>query len=46
MTEERRNMHIITLDSETDFEGWRQAARALVRNDVRPADVTWKGRGR
>jgi uracil-DNA glycosylase len=38
-------MHIITLDSETDFEGWRQAARALVRNDVRPADVTWKVAG-
>jgi DNA polymerase len=38
-------MHIITLDSETDFEGWRRAARALVRNDVRPADVTWKVAG-
>src|SRR3977135_3422538 len=41
----RRPMHIITLDSETDFEGWRRAARALVRNDARPADVTWKVAG-
>jgi uracil-DNA glycosylase len=38
-------MHIITLDGETDFEGWRKAARALVLNDVRPADVTWKVEG-
>src|SRR5229473_2611591 len=38
-------MHIITLDSETDFEGWRKAARALVMNDVRPSDVTWKVEG-
>jgi len=38
-------MHIIPLDSETDFEGWRKAARALVMNDVRPSDVTWKVEG-
>jgi uracil-DNA glycosylase len=38
-------MHIITLDSETDFDGWRRAARALVLNDVRPTDVTWKVAG-
>ena len=24
----------ITLDSETDFDGWRKAARALALNDV------------
>src|SRR6185437_10183169 len=35
-------MHIITLDSETDFDGWRIAARNLVLNDVKPADVTWR----
>ena len=29
-------MHFITLDSETDFEGWRKAARALALNDVKP----------
>ena len=34
-------MHFITLDSETDFDGWRKAARALVLNDVKPSDVTW-----
>ena len=27
-------MHIVTLDSETDFDGWRKAARALALNDV------------
>ncbi|WOH68316.1 UdgX family uracil-DNA binding protein [Bradyrhizobium sp. BWA-3-5] len=35
-------MHDITLDSETDFDGWRKAARALVLNDVKPSDVTWR----
>ena len=39
-------MHIITLDSETDFDGWRKAARALALNDVKPSDVTWNVRGR
>jgi probable DNA metabolism protein len=34
-------MHFITLDSETDFAGWRKAARALALNNVAPADVTW-----
>jgi DNA polymerase len=38
-------MHHITLDSETDFEGWRSAARALALNDVAPADVTWTVQG-
>lgn len=38
-------MHFITLDSETDFDGWRSAARALAVNDVAPADVTWRVRG-
>ncbi|MCP4620181.1 MAG: UdgX family uracil-DNA binding protein [Bradyrhizobium sp.] len=35
-------MHLITLDHETDFDGWRRAARALVLNDVRPSEVTWE----
>jgi DNA polymerase len=39
------HMHIITLDSKTDFDGWRKAARALVLNDVKPSDVTWTVRG-
>lgn len=38
-------MHFITLDGETDFPGWRNAARALALNDVKPADVTWRVRG-
>jgi DNA polymerase len=38
-------MHLITLDSETDFEGWRKAARAFVLNGVAPADITWTVRG-
>src|SRR6478672_7376682 len=38
-------MHFIRLDRETDFEGWRRAARALALNDVPPADVTWTVEG-
>ena len=34
-------MHTITLARETDFDGWRKAARALALNDVKPSDVTW-----
>ncbi|WP_065753695.1 UdgX family uracil-DNA binding protein [Bradyrhizobium paxllaeri] len=35
-------MHHIILDSETDFDGWRKAARALALNDVKPSDVNWR----
>jgi DNA polymerase len=35
-------MHFISLNSETDFEGWRTAARALALNNVAPAEVTWR----
>ena len=38
-------MHFITLESETDFGGWRAAARALALSDVAPAEVTWTVRG-
>ena len=38
-------MHHITLDSETDFDGWRKAARALALNGVKPSDVTWNVAG-
>ncbi|MBI5130714.1 MAG: UdgX family uracil-DNA binding protein [Rhodopseudomonas palustris] len=34
-------MHYIRLDSDTDFDAWRKAARGLVLADVAPADVTW-----
>jgi uracil-DNA glycosylase len=37
-------MHPITLSSETDFAGWRQAARTLILNEVRPSEVRWKVR--
>jgi DNA polymerase len=38
-------MHFITLDSETDFDGWRTAARALVLQEIKPSDVTWTVQG-
>lgn len=31
----------IALANDTDFEGWREAARSLALNDIPPADVTW-----
>ncbi|MGY3446743.1 MULTISPECIES: UdgX family uracil-DNA binding protein [unclassified Bradyrhizobium] len=34
-------MRIIVLDNDTDFEGWRKAARRLATHDVQPAEVTW-----
>jgi DNA polymerase len=34
-------MHTIVLESNTDFGGWRKAARRLVLNDIAPGDVTW-----
>ena len=38
-------MHLITLDSENDFDGWRKAARALALNQTPPSEVTWTVRG-
>ena len=38
-------MHFITLEHETDFDGWRNAARRLALADVSPPDVTWHVRG-
>ncbi|MEH2568426.1 putative DNA metabolism protein [Bradyrhizobium sp. AZCC 2289] len=35
-------MHHITLGSETDFDGWRKAARTLARHEVQPSAVTWR----
>ena len=31
----------VRLDSETDFSGWRDAARRLALNEVRPEDIGW-----
>jgi DNA polymerase len=39
-------MQHITLGSETDFRHWRDAARTLVLNRVKPAEVTWAVKGR
>src|SRR5512138_2987982 len=39
-------MRIITLDSETDFDGWRRAARVLATHDIGPAEVAWSVQGR
>jgi uracil-DNA glycosylase len=38
-------MQHITLIKETDFDGWRQAARTLVLDGIKPANVTWSVEG-
>lgn len=38
------DIHSITLAHETDFDGWRRLARALVLNGVPPPEVTWRVR--
>ncbi len=38
-------MHHIILDHETDFDGWRTAARSLALADVTPAEVAWSVKG-
>ncbi len=37
-------MYVITLTSETDFDGWRKAARMLALHEVEPSAVTWSVR--
>lgn len=37
-------MHLITLDNETDFDGWRMAARALALHGITPIEVDWSVR--
>jgi len=34
-------MPVIVLEGETDFAGWRRAARALAENGIRPSEVAW-----
>ncbi|RAZ91364.1 uracil-DNA glycosylase [Mesorhizobium hawassense] len=34
--------HLVRLDSETDFAGWRDAARRLATNDIAPEDIAWQ----
>src|SRR5580700_9589688 len=38
-------MNSIILKHQTDFDGWRQAARTLVLDGIPPADVTWSVEG-
>ncbi len=35
-------MRVVTLAAEDDFEGWRDAARALAQARVQPSDVVWQ----
>ena len=35
-------MRAITLSAEDDFDGWRDAARALAEANVPPSEVTWQ----
>jgi len=39
-------MRHVTLATETDWDGWRRAARSLVLTEVEPADVRWSVGGR
>ena len=34
--------HLIRLESETDFAGWRDAARRLATNEIPPEDAAWQ----
>jgi probable DNA metabolism protein len=38
-------MNNVILKHQTDFGGWRQAARTLVLDSVKPTDVTWSVEG-
>src|SRR5579871_825916 len=38
-------MNTTILDHDTDFDGWRQAARTLVLAGTRPEDVMWCVKG-
>jgi probable DNA metabolism protein len=38
-------MNAVILKHQTDFDGWRQAARTLVLDGVSPADVIWSVEG-
>src|ERR1700753_3557395 len=38
-------MHTIILEHETDFDGWRKAARGLALDGIKPEDVMWSVRG-
>ncbi|CDX60693.1 Phage SPO1 DNA polymerase-related protein [Mesorhizobium plurifarium] len=44
MTRTQLNLaaHLVRLESQTDFAGWRDAARRLATNDIPPEDVAWQ----
>ena len=33
--------YTVHLTDQTDFDGWREAARSLVLNDIKPQEVSW-----
>ncbi len=35
-------MRVVTLSEPDDFDGWRDAARGLIAQDVLPADIVWQ----
>jgi DNA polymerase len=35
-------MHLVTLDTEDDLEGWRKAARALALAEIPPSAIDWR----
>ena len=35
-------MHIVRLANETDFEGWRTAARSLLTQGIAPEEIEWR----
>jgi len=35
-------MHVVRLDNEEDFDGWRDAARSLALAQVPPTEVSWQ----
>ncbi len=35
-------MRLVTLAHEEDFDGWRDAARALAAREVPPGEVAWQ----
>ncbi len=37
--------YVVSLDGQTDFAGWRDAARRLVLNEVAPDEIAWELRG-
>ena len=36
------SVHLVRLEGETDFSGWRDAARALALNEVHPEEIAWE----